>query len=263
MDISTFINSSNISIYLWIILFIIVCTAIKLFMPKIKGHLGEAAVGALLQKLDKEKYSVINDVMLNSDQGNTETTQIDHVVVSIYGIFSVETKNYKGEIYGSENSRQWTQNIYGHKYQFMNPVHQNYAHVKALEALLNERGYKNVPVYSIVAFPGDTTLKVKAENSHVVKWGAVPVTIRNLSAEACLTKEQVNEICALLTNKKTTHVEMREHVADIRKVKMENVEKTKTGVCPRCGGELVLRNGKHGKFYGCSNFPKCRFTEQI
>lgn len=33
--------------------------------------------------------------------------------------------------------------------------------------------------------------------------------------------------------------------------------------CPRCGGELVLRNGKYGPFYGCSNYPECRYTKKI
>ena len=30
--------------------------------------------------------------------------------------------------------------------------------------------------------------------------------------------------------------------------------------CPVCGGELILRKGKFGMFYGCSSFPGCRFT---
>ena len=33
--------------------------------------------------------------------------------------------------------------------------------------------------------------------------------------------------------------------------------------CPSCGGELVLRKGKFGMFYGCSSFPKCRFTRKV
>ncbi|MCD8294480.1 MAG: topoisomerase DNA-binding C4 zinc finger domain-containing protein, partial [Clostridia bacterium] len=32
------------------------------------------------------------------------------------------------------------------------------------------------------------------------------------------------------------------------------------GVCPMCGGKLVLRRGKFGAFYGCSNYPECKFT---
>ncbi len=31
-------------------------------------------------------------------------------------------------------------------------------------------------------------------------------------------------------------------------------------LCPVCGGQLRKRNGKFGEFFGCSNFPKCRYT---
>lgn len=37
----------------------------------------------------------------------------------------------------------------------------------------------------------------------------------------------------------------------------------KVEICPRCGGELVKRNGRFGEFFGCSNFPKCRFTRNF
>ena len=47
---------------------------------------------------------------------------------------------------------------------FMNPIRQNYAHVKSIESFLWKYGYDNIPVYSIIAFPGDTTLKLKIEN---------------------------------------------------------------------------------------------------
>jgi len=35
------------------------------------------------------------------------------------------------------------------------------------------------------------------------------------------------------------------------------------GICPRCGGELVKRKGKYGKFWGCANFPRCKYTKDI
>ncbi len=41
-------------------------------------------------------------------------------------------------------------------------------------------------------------------------------------------------------------------------LKEETVE-----VCPKCGGELRRRSGKFGEFFGCSNFPQCRFTKNI
>lgn len=37
----------------------------------------------------------------------------------------------------------------------------------------------------------------------------------------------------------------------------------KIGKCPQCGGSLVLRVGKHGAFYGCVNYPCCRYTREI
>lgn len=33
--------------------------------------------------------------------------------------------------------------------------------------------------------------------------------------------------------------------------------------CPRCGGEMVLRKGKYGKFWGCKSYPKCKGTRQF
>lgn len=33
--------------------------------------------------------------------------------------------------------------------------------------------------------------------------------------------------------------------------------------CPECGGNLLKKSGKYGKFFGCSNYPKCKFTKKI
>ncbi len=44
--------------------------------------------------------------------------------------------------------------------------------------------------------------------------------------------------------------------------KVEIIEDKKTDeICPKCGGKLVLKIGKFGKFYACSNYPKCKFTK--
>ena len=40
---------------------------------------------------------------------------------------------------------------------------------------------------------------------------------------------------------------------------MEKAEAEKTGeVCPNCGSDLVIRNGRYGKFVACSNYPECK-----
>ncbi len=38
--------------------------------------------------------------------------------------------------------------------------------------------------------------------------------------------------------------------------------KTDGGICPKCGGKLIMRDGKYGRFIGCTNFPKCKYTEK-
>ena len=248
-------------IYLLLFVLIIISTVIKILMPQIKGKIGEKTVSLVLRQLEKENYSILNNVILKSTGGSTKTTQIDHVVVSAYGLFVVETKNYKGQIYGSEKSQQWTQNIYGHKYKIMNPVHQNYAHIKALETILTENGYVEIPIYSVIAFPGDTELKMTTTESCVVNYGAIAKRIRALSATRVFTEEQVGFIVCLLQNANTLSKEtVKEHVNDIQKVKEDNDQKMAKGICPKCGGNLIRRKGKYGYFYGCSNYPKCRFT---
>jgi predicted RNA-binding Zn-ribbon protein involved in translation (DUF1610 family) len=56
----------------------------------------------------------------------------------------------------------------------------------------------------------------------------------------------------------------------LSKVQLNDKEKSESNptssliqMCPNCGSKLVLRNGKRGKFYGCSAYPKCRFTKGI
>lgn len=96
---------------------------LKLKSPSIKGSVGEFHVAVRLKFLNAENYKVLNDVLLKNKSGRT--SQIDHVIVSPYGIFVIETKNYKGWIFGNEKSENWTQVIYKKKYLFKNPVKRN------------------------------------------------------------------------------------------------------------------------------------------
>lgn len=97
-------------------LIIIVIITVILNLPSVKGFFGEIFIRFLLRFLDKEKYIVVNDVLIPTLDGRT--SQIDHVIISIYGIFVIETKNYNGWIFGSEHSKNWTQVIYKTKISF-------------------------------------------------------------------------------------------------------------------------------------------------
>jgi hypothetical protein len=79
-------------------------------------------------------WHLLNNVTLATSDG---TTQIDHILLSRYGIFVIETKDYSGWIFGDAKSSQWTQVLYKQKFRFQNPLRQNYKHVKAVQVLLD------------------------------------------------------------------------------------------------------------------------------
>lgn len=118
-----------------ILLCLLVAAVLSFFRsPWFKGMFGEALVSTLLRRsLEEDTYRLLNDLTLPSGAG---TTQIDHVVLSRFGVFVIETKNMKGWIYGSPDQVQWTQVIYRHKSRFQNPLHQNYKHIKTIQSLL-------------------------------------------------------------------------------------------------------------------------------
>ena len=137
-------------------------------MSSFKGVLGETVINiAMWLKLEKDVYHRLNNITLPLANGGS--TQIDHVIVSIYGIFVIETKNYKGWIFGNEKQRQWTQVIMGRKYKFQNPLRQNYLHIKILADLLElDLSY----FHSIIAFIGECELKTRDElPEHVLTSG--------------------------------------------------------------------------------------------
>lgn len=141
--------------------FLLFCFALSLAKrfwrsAKVKGRVGEAIVSVGgLKRLDPKVYRVFNDLVLPRPDGKG-TTQIDHVVVSDFGIFVIETKNYAGWIFGDENARFWTQTIYGKKSRFQNPLHQNALHVRALA---QETGLPASAFHNLVFFIGEATLK--------------------------------------------------------------------------------------------------------
>jgi len=144
-------------IWVPIIILIVIAVVLKKFIPRLHGIIGERSVASFLYALDSKKYLVINDLMIENEG---KTSRIDHVVISNYGIFVIETKNYNGWILGDEPSSYWTQAIYKRKEKLYNPIKQNYGHVQALKNIL--RDFPNIVYYPIVVFTKRSTLKITA-----------------------------------------------------------------------------------------------------
>ena len=107
---------------MWGVLALVVALRVLLLWlnsPAQKGKRGEKQVTGRLRKGLPDEYRILDDIYLPLPDGTT--TQIDHIVVSQYGVFVVETKTYSGWIFGDEKSKEWTQSIYHKKSRFQNP----------------------------------------------------------------------------------------------------------------------------------------------
>ena len=124
--------------------------------PWFKGFAGEMLVHISAKiHLNKDKYHVLRNVTLPTADG---TTQIDHIIVSEYGVFVIETKNMKGWIFGGASQRQWTQKIFKYTNKFQNPLHQNYKHAETLKSILE---LNDQQIFSVVVFVGSSTFKTE------------------------------------------------------------------------------------------------------
>ena len=138
-------------------LLLVVFTLVMLWLgsARQKGKRGEKRVHNILSKSLPDGFIVLNDIYLPSSDGTT--TQIDHIVVSQYGVFVVETKNYSGWIFANARDDKWTETFPGRKeYPFPNPIRQNYRHICALAECL---GISKDYFHSVVAFTENCTFK--------------------------------------------------------------------------------------------------------
>ncbi len=226
---------------------------------KRSGKRGETMVRLILKTLPDKEYFVLNDLLLPTSYG---TTQIDHVIVSVYGVFVIETKDYKGIISGGEESETWCKNVYGNRYSMSNPIRQNKVHVAAVCKILSQLGI-GCHVYSVVAFSDSADLRVNCISSscEIVYFYQLRNTISKYT-NVEISHDQVNTIIEQFQKVNIVDSEQRkQHVKDVRANVQERQKKIANGVCPRCGGALVQRVGRYGNFYGCSNYPKCKFIQ--
>lgn len=251
-------NIQSLTEWIWYLPFVAVaCAALfRLALPRIKGWVGEKLVSRVLRRsLAQPAYHLMEDVTLPLAN---DTTQIDHVVVSIYGVFVIETKNMKGWIFGSERQAMWTQKIYKHSQRFQNPLRQNYKHVVAVRELL---GLAEAEVHSVVVFVGSSTFKTPMPEN-VVQGGKALVGYLQSKSEELFTPSEAAKLVAQI------EAAQLEPSFQARKTHIENVKKTaanKPPSCPKCGSTMVVRQAKRGanagkRFWGCSRYPSCRGT---
>lgn len=120
---------------------------------RLRPNEGEARVADAISLGFRRSHVLLNNVTI-PDRG--ETTQIDHVVVADTGVFVIETKHYRGWIFGNPKESHWTQVLHRRKSKFQNPLRQNYGHVQALQSFLR---LPEPSIFSVVVFTGDAEFK--------------------------------------------------------------------------------------------------------
>jgi hypothetical protein len=199
----------------WYVFVILIFLAF-LKTPLFKGFMGEVIINITTSLfLDKKKYHLIKNVTLPTDDG---TTQIDHIIVSQYGIFVVETKNMKGWIFGSQDKKMWTQTIFKHKTRFQNPLHQNYKHTRTLEKILNISPEK---IFSVIVFVGDATFKTPMPANVTYPRGYIKFI--KAQKNTVLSETEVRKTIDMIESGRLerslkTH---REHVQHVKKIVQE------------------------------------------
>ena len=190
-----------------------------------KGVMGEAMVRLSAKfLLDPSVYRAIHNVTLTTPDG---TTQIDHVFVSRFGIFVVETKNYSGWIFGEEHQAMWTQKIYKTTHKFQNPLRQNYKHLKALEALLNISPEK---FHSVIVFVGGSTFKTAMPDNVTYSGGYIRYIKSKI--EEIFTDAEVEEIYqSICTGRlQPSFAISREHIKNVQ----NRLDLDAPRLCPKC-----------------------------
>lgn len=225
------------------------------FDSQLKGSIGEMTTIHLLSQLDKKEYGCIYNLLLPLKNGGT--TQIDHLVLSLYGIFVIETKNYQGFIFGDENQDYWTQKTHGGTYRLFNPIKQNNTHISVLANLLNlNREY----FHSIILFVGECEIKTPMPD-YVIMCNFLTNNLKSYiesKKENIISPELFKNIVMQLKNNsiKNTPQSEKQH---------KEYVKSRQNLCPKCRSTMVERVARNTgkKFMGCSRFPHCRGTRPL
>ncbi|MCM1004641.1 MAG: NERD domain-containing protein [Candidatus Gastranaerophilales bacterium] len=164
-----------------------------------KGLYGEYRLYQHLHVFESIGCKFLFNLYVPRDNG--KTSEIDVIMFHPKGLFVIESKNYSGWIFGHENNKQWTQTLptrYGecHKERFYNPIMQNTTHIRAIRKHIDD----TIPVYSVIAFSDDCTLK-----NITVKSKTIVTYYSNLYSAINLKLSEINNYSMTTEQLKNTY----------------------------------------------------------
>lgn len=205
-------------------------------------------------QLPRREYSHFHKIVIPTTRG---TTEIDHLIVSRFGVFVVELKDYSGWILGSAADPFWTAVYFKRKYRFQNPLHQNFGHLKAVEELLR---VDPRALHGLVVFRGSFRFKTPVPSGVLLhRYRAWVAAHQDVMLDAM---NVARSVATLDTHGKRGWLAGWTHARSVR------ARYASDTVCPKCGGALHVRTARRGsntgsQFLGCTNYPKCKFTKPV
>lgn len=247
---------------------------------------------------DNKHVIILHDLRI---EYNGESAQIDHMLITRFGIELLESKSFTGEVTINEDN---SINVkYNNKIKsFPNPLEQSKRHAKLISDFINNSldmgkriqilgGFpviSNVVLLNPKTYITNKTLPknfyradsyINARRDEIDNMGVLQAL---KSASIMITIEKAKELAEFLISYHSPIIfdyekkykisqstkKIQKDTINIPTKKENNSKKSEIlsvgNPCPFCQKPLVLRNAnKSTPFLGCSNFPKCRFTRRI
>ena len=223
------------------------------FEKELQGMRGESAVSRILGGTKRGVQYVLNNY---SAYHEGRTFEVDHILINSRGVFAIETKNWAGEIYGEETDSFWQQyksyDRHRQRVRLKNPLAQNGGHANHISKIL--RGEQ---VNSVIVMAKNNAEHINS--ARVVNARELRQYLFTYGRPIYSAADMERLYAALTEYQRYNGVSREEHLNDL-KLRQERIE---NGRCPLCGGTLVLKHGRYGDFYGCSNFPRCKFKKNV
>lgn len=127
--------------------------------PRFRGDIAESRVRRILAHgLEKSRYTILNDVVLPAGGG---TVHVDHIVISRFGVFVIESLYASGMVSGGEFQDRWKQEQWGRATRFENPMHQNAVQAETLGRLL---GMPQSKIHRVVVLTGHKGMRTEVSD---------------------------------------------------------------------------------------------------
>ncbi|MBA2850340.1 DNA-directed RNA polymerase subunit RPC12/RpoP [Methanococcus maripaludis] len=209
-------------------------------LSPITGKLKDFPISLFLRNLDKNEYSILENYNL---EYNGDSTVVDYIVSSKYGIFVINSKNMSG-IISNSNDGKWIQKINGYENIIENPLLETHDFINALKEVIP---LKNSEIIPITVF--STTSKLEVELDGVINSPEIVRKIKSYNTPAINQKnlENINSVLQASNSKNGLNV-VKYPVTKI-------IDGNKKYFCPKCGSKLKVSKIENN--FVCPNNKKC------